>query len=533
MTTPLPRPREARWHLMFPVGAISLDSTTAVSAASGAALEGRMSVRLDVGHSVKRVSVMALVLFAMGGVAPRQAAADKCKPNQMACKMNSQCCSGVCAGGMCAAVTTTSTTSTSTTTTSTTLPTVCGAGTVLVGNECQPDYGAICGTGTQAVDGQCVPDVKPAACGDGIVDAGEQCDDGNSTPGDGCFQCHIERCGNGVVDFGEECDGTANAGPYGCSSECFQIRCGNGRLDPGEECDDGNDSDDDFCLSSNADPTTCKNVQPCSVGTVPVGNECQPDYTAICGTNTQLVNGQCVPNATCPPPSCGDGIVDFDTGEACDDGNVITETQCPYGMVECTACNADCSAVLTLTGPVCNDGVTDSPEEACDDGNASCGTCSSDCRQLFQLTSATGWILAVNGASLVDGETFTLDDGMGTVATFEFDLAGDGVGAGNTTINVLASDSAALVANRILLAISNSALQIDAVRTNNLVSLVNQHQSSLGNKPIIETVSNPDFLVAGMAGGAAGDCLLGEDCRTDSDCASGLCDGVINVCVPQ
>jgi cysteine-rich repeat protein len=402
---------------------------------------------------------------------------------------------------------------------------------VLVGNECQPDYAAICGTGTQHVDDQCVPDVKTPACGDGTVDAGEQCDDGNNDPGDGCFDCHIERCGNGVVDFGEECDGTAgDAGPYGCSSECFQIRCGNGRLDPGEECDDGNTSDDDFCISSNADPTSCK-IPPCGAGTVLVGNECQPDYTAICGTNTQLVSGQCVPESTCPPPSCGDGIVDFDAGEACDDGNVITETQCPYGVAECTACNADCSAELTLAGPLCNDGVTDSPEEACDDGNASCGACSADCRQLFQLASATGWILAVDGASLVDGETFTLDDGMGTVVTFEFDLASDGVGNGNTAINVSASDPAASVANKIRVAIMSSALQIDAVTTNNLVSLVNQHQSRLGNKPIIETVSNADFLVTGMEGGAAGDCLDGADCTTGSDCASGVCDS--NMCVQQ
>ena len=87
------------------------------------------------------------------------------------------------------------------------------------------------------------------------------------------------------------------------------------------------------------------------------------------------------------------------------------------------------------------------------------------------------------------------------------------------------------MANRIRSAIINSALQIDAVRTNNLVSLVNQRQSSLGNKPIIETVSEPDFLVTGMQGGAGADCLLNDDCTTDGDCASGLCEG--NRCTSQ
>jgi cysteine-rich repeat protein len=36
---------------------------------------------------------------------------------------------------------------------------------------------------------------EPAAtmCGDGIVDSGEQCDDGNTTPGDGCSaSCQTE-----------------------------------------------------------------------------------------------------------------------------------------------------------------------------------------------------------------------------------------------------------------------------------------------------------------------------------------------------
>ena len=64
------------------------------------------------------------------------------------------------------------------------------------------------------------------SCGDGAVDAGEQCDDGNTASGDGCSQtCQIEVvngpiCGNGVVDAGEQCDdGNAVSGD-GCSQSC-------------------------------------------------------------------------------------------------------------------------------------------------------------------------------------------------------------------------------------------------------------------------------------------------------------------------
>src|SRR5207244_11859901 len=44
-------------------------------------------------------------------------------------------------------------------------------------------------------------------CGNGVVDPGEQCDDGNTVSGDGCSaSCRLEACGNGILDPGEQCD---------------------------------------------------------------------------------------------------------------------------------------------------------------------------------------------------------------------------------------------------------------------------------------------------------------------------------------
>ncbi|CAN5226203.1 hypothetical protein BH11MYX1_BH11MYX1_07040 [soil metagenome] len=94
------------------------------------------------------------------------------------------------------------------------------------------------------------------ACGDGVVDSGEQCDDGNTVSGDGCSSvCKTETagsiCGDGTIDVAlEACDDGNTTNGDGCSSDCrveVQNPCGNGTLDTGETCDDGNSSASDGC----------------------------------------------------------------------------------------------------------------------------------------------------------------------------------------------------------------------------------------------------------------------------------------------
>ncbi|MDX9893438.1 MAG: polymorphic toxin-type HINT domain-containing protein [Patescibacteria group bacterium] len=60
------------------------------------------------------------------------------------------------------------------------------------------------------------------ACGNGIVEAGEECDDGNLVSGDGCSAiCQVEvGCGNGIVEAGEECDDGNLVSGDCCSSTC-------------------------------------------------------------------------------------------------------------------------------------------------------------------------------------------------------------------------------------------------------------------------------------------------------------------------
>ncbi len=85
-------------------------------------------------------------------------------------------------------------------------------------------------------------------CGDGFLDTGEECDDGNTTAGDGCSDiCEFEICGDGQVDAGEECDDGNIADDDGCSSQCLNEVCGDGTVQTGEECDDGNLTPGDGC----------------------------------------------------------------------------------------------------------------------------------------------------------------------------------------------------------------------------------------------------------------------------------------------
>lgn len=134
----------------------------------------------------------------------------------------------------------------------------------------------------------------PPACGNKLVETGEQCDGssaGCSTNSD-CVNCQcVARCGNGKLDQGEQCDGTqACASGQSCQScQCVTATppppppppvCGNQILEPGEQCE--------------------------TWAACPSGKTCD----AKC---------QCVATATPPPPpppACGDGKVD--AGEQCD-----------------------------------------------------------------------------------------------------------------------------------------------------------------------------------------------------------------------
>lgn len=73
------------------------------------------------------------------------------------------------------------------------------------------------------IDGGCFDGVcLRRGCANRVVEADEQCDDGNERGGDGCSaDCRsTEMCGNGYVDRGEQCDDGSLLSRDGCDSRC-------------------------------------------------------------------------------------------------------------------------------------------------------------------------------------------------------------------------------------------------------------------------------------------------------------------------
>jgi len=77
-------------------------------------------------------------------------------------------------------------------------------------------------------------------CGNGQIDGGETCDDGNFTNGDGCSeQCTLE-CGNGIVEGNEACDDGNLIDTDDCTAACQAAVCGDNIIFAGvEDCDGG------------------------------------------------------------------------------------------------------------------------------------------------------------------------------------------------------------------------------------------------------------------------------------------------------
>ena len=222
----------------------------------------------------------------------------------------------------------------------------------------EPDAGVDASTVSEAAAGDSLSstaETSVAACGNGRLDPGESCDDGNRTGLDGCSAACTLEPGSVCPEPGAPCDIT----PY----------CGDGRVESSEQCDDGiNNGSYGHCSSS------------CTVGSYCGDGIVQAEYEQCdLGINDGRYGG-C--NSDCTVgPYCGDGIVQAEY-EQCDDGNTVNGDGCS-DTCQVEPCWAACgcnSNVPCTQVAICGNGKLEGAE-SCDDGNTQSGDgCSGTCQ---------------------------------------------------------------------------------------------------------------------------------------------------------
>ncbi len=263
-------------------------------------------------------------------------------------------------------------------------------------------------------------------CGDGLIEGPEQCDDGNTTPGDGCaaaclveacFECSGEPSACAPAPNGTLCDdldvctetdvcvsGVCQGGaPLSCPDPgacavpvCDPISGCGSQLEPnGTPCDDGNpDTDPDTCQAGTCqgvpltscvgrpDGSPCDDNNVCTTGDSCFSNSCKPGTPVSCTALDQChLQGICNPFTGCNNPVRPDG-------SPCDDTDLCTQLDsCQSGV-----CTGGDPVVCTAQGPCLDPGTCDPNTGVCSSPAKPDGTACDDsdlCTQLDVCLAGT------------------------------------------------------------------------------------------------------------------------------------------------
>jgi cysteine-rich repeat protein len=201
----------------------------------------------------------------------------------------------------------------------------------------------------------------PRTCGDGVVDATEECDDGNDDETDGCttfctYSCHLAS----DCEDGNEC--TENL----CLTNATGRACSSGPTRIGESCDDGN-----TCTVEE----TCTEAGECAGN--PASSETVCDDGLYCNGAPDICDGAgtCLPMSMSPCPAAGCVGGCDEAADTCTPAG--TEVVCRPAAPQCdlaencdgasTTCPPDLKAA---SGTACDNG-TGCAGDTCNDS----GTC--------------------------------------------------------------------------------------------------------------------------------------------------------------
>lgn len=315
-------------------------------------------------------------------------------------------------------------------------------------------------------DASILQDQNATRCGDGQVQGREQCDDGNALIMDGCTGCMIEAgfactgapsrctqggselpfvgCGNGMPDAGEQCDDQNAVTGDGCSSYCF--------IETGFACE-GVPS---VCAPSSSSASSESSVSSdiSSIASSPLSESSASSASSVsldssassvsllpasstapassASAPAQRINARAARTLyassesalPAPPPapagikpSCGDERILG--AETCDDGNATGGDGCSAACA--TETGYRCDGTPSRCVIACGDGVV-MAGETCDDGGNNPGDgCSAGCRieARWRCDGAPSACTQVTycGDGITEGAE-TCDDGN--------DIAGDG-----------------------------------------------------------------------------------------------------------
>jgi cysteine-rich repeat protein len=292
---------------------------------------------------------------------------------------------------------------------------------------------AACGDGHQdVIYSQVANPSMSAGGGSWAVTYAEQCDDGNSVPGDGCDEhcavegificsepgepCRYPTCGDGQQDvvYPRWSGDGAGGGGGGSSEPLYQETCDDGNTVPGDGCDKGCSVEPGFMCPYPGEPCRQPRCGDGYVDFIPdptmmgggvsgggAGGAASSGSFEVCddGNNTsgdgcsatcQVETGwYCFdPGLPCKETRCGDGVIgyvhhtatgggggaggggnfEYYSQEPCDDGNTVNGDGCD------STCDLESGWVCPEPGgtchrAVCGDGIVEWPVEDCDSGS--------------------------------------------------------------------------------------------------------------------------------------------------------------------